>query len=115
MTYNHEIGEPQKDKNNRQKRATRIQTLPRKAILQTPNDCGLHRIVNIIAHSFAMPYALISLHDEKGTWFNTSVGFDDKQLASVAEVINIAALSNSLVVMTDPDDKRFIANPLNAG
>tara|TARA_R110001583_G_scaffold43015_1_gene136707 strand:- start:4182 stop:7058 length:2877 start_codon:yes stop_codon:yes gene_type:complete len=114
MTYNHGIGKPQKDKNNRQERATCIQTLQRKAILQTPNGCGLHRIVNIIAHSFAMPYALISLHDEKGIWFNTSVGFDDKQLASVTGVIKIAALSNSLVIMTDPDDERFIANPLNA-
>lgn len=77
---------------------------------------GLHRIIEIIAETFSIPYAVIALHDSKGGWFSTCVGFDDEQLKLVLEFISTAALFNKSIAETHSNnDERPIIKHFRAG
>jgi PAS domain S-box-containing protein len=68
---------------------------PPKGLSNEPD--GLHRIIEIIAETFSIPFVVIALHDSKGVWFSTCVGFDDEQLKFVLEFISTAASYNKSI------------------
>jgi PAS domain S-box-containing protein len=88
----------------------------RKGLSDVPDGHCLHRIIEIIAETFSIPFAVIALHDSKGVWFTTGIGFDDEQLNLVVEFISTAAPYNKSISKTHSNkDEPPIIKPFRAG
>lgn len=96
--------------------AERLQALRDLVLLDTPPEARFDRLVNLAAHEFEVPIALISLIDEDRQWFKARVGFDAPELPRPLAFCNHAILSPRALVVEDlANDVRFFDSPVVAG
>ncbi|MFK8028170.1 MAG: GAF domain-containing protein [Gammaproteobacteria bacterium] len=103
--------------------ASRISSLVRLDVLDTPPEERFDRITRLAQHIFDVPIALISLVDKKRQWFKSKQGLEAKQTCRkssfCAHAITMPATSNPsnriLEVHDTLRDQRFHDNPLVVG
>ena len=91
----------------------RLRDLQRYALLDTPADPHLDRIVRLASAVLNMPIALVSLVDQDRQWFLARHGLDVAETPRrVAFCAHTIAADQILVVPDALEDKRFQGNPL---
>jgi len=96
--------------------ADRLAALRRYAILDTPPDEALDKIVKLAARQFDTPIALVSLVDENRQWFKAACGLDAKETDRDVAFCAHAILGEEVFVVLDAtEDPRFSKNPLVVG
>ena len=96
--------------------ASRLATLRRLDILDTPREDRFDRYTQITARAFDMPIALISLIDASRQWFKSAVGIDGHETPREISFCGHAILGDSVFEVRDARlDPRFRDNPLVVG
>lgn len=94
----------------------RLESLRALKILDTPIEERFDRITRLVASYFNVPYALISLIDDKRQWFKSHYGLDVSETCREISFCGHAIYQEaSLVVPNALDDSRFSDNPLVTG
>lgn len=78
--------------------STRLTTLRRYEVLDTPRDGAFTRAAQIAAHVFATPMATVTLVDEDRIWFKAAEGLPD----GVAEISREPGLCASAILQDEP-------------
>jgi PAS domain S-box-containing protein len=93
--------------------ATRLETLRRYDILDTPPEEAFDRITSLAARLFNAPTAFISLVDESRVWFKSSHGSELSEMRRDLALCRYALLSEQVLVILDASqDERAAKNPL---
>ena len=96
--------------------AERIAEVRRYAVLDTPPDDALDRIVALAAAFFDVPFAVVSIVDTERIWFKARHGLDVAQIARSPGLCGSAIVGTGPYVVTDALlDRRARANPLVVG
>lgn len=83
------------------------------AVLDTPRDPALDRLVFMAAQLLSVPIALITLVDDDRQWFKAQVGTTLRETARSAAFCGYTILSGDVLVVQDATcDERFADNPL---
>lgn len=94
----------------------RIATLKKYALLDTPQDSALDRIVKTAAKILNSPYAAISLVDRDRIWLKSSYGLESSEMALENGLCASAIQGNAIYVVEDArNDPRTINNSLVKG
>ncbi|MFC4427233.1 PAS domain S-box protein [Deinococcus navajonensis] len=96
--------------------ATRLAALHRYQVLDSPPEAVFDRTVQLAAHLFKAPVALISLVDERRQWFKACHGLNLRETELSLSFCAHALATNSVLVVADArQDARFANNPLVTG
>jgi hypothetical protein len=96
--------------------AERIAAVRRYAILDTPPDDALDRMVALTAAFFDVPFAVVSIVDTERIWFKARHGLDVAQIDRSPGLCGSAIFGTGPYVVTDALlDRRAQANPLVVG
>lgn len=88
--------------------ASRIADLESLAILDTPGEERFDRLTRLAKRTFNVPFASLSLVDEKREWFKSNLGYDVSELPRKGSFASEAILSNDITIVTDASqDPRF--------
>lgn len=91
----------------------RLEVLSSLELLDTPAEPLFDRITRVLAHALGVPFALISLVDDKRQWFKSRVGIELSETAREHAFCAHAILGREPLVVTDArTDERFLDNPL---
>lgn len=94
----------------------RLAALKGLSILDTPHEPMFDSFVSLVAESFGVPVALISLVDEHRQWFKAVEGLSiDHTARAVAFCDHTIRSSDVMVVLDATLDERFQENPLVTG
>lgn len=94
----------------------RQDSLERMAILSTPRETDLDRIVELARTLFRSRIALFTLVDNNRQWFKTKFGLSDSETPRDISFCGHAILSDApLIVENASEDVRFADNPLVTG
>jgi len=94
----------------------RLARLRSYAILDTEPEQGFDELVQLAAHLFAAPMALVSLVDAERQWFKAKVGLEACETSRDVAFCAHAILEREPLVVTDARlDPRFAANELVTG
>jgi hypothetical protein len=94
----------------------RIAAVHRYAVLDTPPDDALDRIVALAAALFDVPFAVVSIVDSERIWFKARHGLDVTQIDRSPGLCGSAIFGTGPYVVTDALlDPRTQANPLVTG
>ena len=92
---------------------TRLHVLRSYAVLDTPRDRALDRLVFMAAQLLSAPIALITLVDDDRQWFKAQVGITVRETARSVAFCGYTILSDDVLVVQDAThDARFADNPL---
>ncbi len=96
--------------------ASRLESLRQMAILDTPDEEALDRIIRVVSLMFEVPIALISLVDENRQWFKACIGLPVRETPRQISFCGHAILEEGLFLIPDATrDERFADNPLVTG
>lgn len=96
--------------------ASRVATLHRLGILDTPREDRFDRYTRIAARAFERPIALISLIDRRRQWFKSAVGIDIDETPREISFCGHAILGDGVFEVQNARlDPRFRDNPLVVG
>ena len=85
-------------------------------VLDTPADPALDRLTKLVARSFDVPIAMVSLVDASRQWFKSTHGFKAKETPRDISFCGHAILGSDVLVVPDARrDPRFAENPLVVG
>lgn len=94
----------------------RLAALERLSILDTPHEPLFDSFVTLVAESFGVPVALISLVDQDRQWFKAIEGLPIEQTARAVAFCDHTIQSSDVLVVADATrDPRFRDNPLVTG
>ncbi|MGB0766546.1 MAG: HD-GYP domain-containing protein [Phycisphaeraceae bacterium] len=94
----------------------RLKALRAYDLLDTEATQGFDDIVNLAAHLFDVPTALVSLIDDDRQWFKAKCGLDACETSRDVSFCGHAILQSGVMVVEDATrDKRFADNPLVTG
>jgi GAF domain-containing protein len=94
----------------------RLAALKGLSILDTPHEPLFDSFVSLVAESFAVPVALISLVDEHRQWFKAVKGLSIDHTARAVAFCDHTIRSSEVMVVPDAtQDERFRENPLVMG
>lgn len=95
----------------------RLEALAAMAIRNAPPDQALDMIVDLVAHLFRVPIALVSLVDQDKQIFKSRVGLDVCETSRDVSFCTHAILKPDevFVVLDALKDPRFASNPLVTG
>ena len=96
--------------------ASRVATLHRLGILDTPREDRFDRYTRIAARAFERPIALISLIDRRRQWFKSAVGVDIDETPREISFCGHAILGDGVFEVQNARlDPRFRDNPMVVG
>ena len=94
----------------------RLAALKGLSILDTPHEPLFDSFVSLVAESFSVPVALISLVDEHRQWFKAVKGLSIDQTARAVAFCDHTIRSGDVMLVPDAtQDERFLGNPLVTG
>lgn len=95
---------------------SRLRSLERVMLLDTPSDQHLDRIIELARVTLGVPIALISMVDRDRQWFLAKAGIEATETSRDVAFCAHAILSEEVMVVADArQDQRFSANPLVTG
>jgi GAF domain-containing protein len=95
---------------------TRIKTLYKYNILDTPPDGSFDKMTQLAAKIFNVPISIISLVDTDRIWFKSKFGVDVNQIGRDPGLCASAILTDDIYIVEDArNDPRTLTNPLVAG
>ncbi len=91
----------------------RLENLLSYNILDTPPESDFDELTRFIAEICDVPYAIISLLDDKRQWFKSRVGISVAETSKEISFCSHAILQDDFFQVTNAlDDERFFDNPL---
>ncbi len=92
---------------------TRLKTLYKYNILDTPPDGSMDKMTKLAAKIFNVPIAIITLVDTDRIWFKSKYGLDVPQIGRDPGLCASAILSDEVYIVEDArNDPRVLTNPL---
>jgi len=96
--------------------ASRLSRISHMGLLDSAADDVLDHIVEMVAHYFEAPVALVSIISEHRQWFRAGTGLDERETPREISFCAYSILSHDIFQVPDAlHDKRFKENPMVAG
>ncbi|MFJ3470090.1 EAL domain-containing protein [Pseudomonas sp. NPDC090201] len=96
--------------------ASRLSRISHMGLLDSAADDVLDHIVEMVAHYFEAPVALVSIISEHRQWFRAGTGLDERETPREISFCAYSILSHDIFQVPDAlHDKRFKDNPMVAG
>ncbi|MFY1663747.1 EAL domain-containing protein [Pseudomonas sp. Pseu.R1] len=96
--------------------ASRLSRITHMGLLNSTSDDVLDHIVDMVAHYFEVPIALVSIVSEHRQWFRAGTGLDEKETPREISFCAYSILSPDVLQVPDARlDPRFMDNPLVVG
>ncbi|RAU45207.1 MULTISPECIES: GGDEF and EAL domain-containing protein [unclassified Pseudomonas] len=96
--------------------ASRLSRITHMGLLSSASDDVLDHIVDMVAHYFNAPIALVSIVSEHRQWFRAGTGLDEKETPREISFCAYSILSAEVLQVPDArHDPRFMDNPMVLG